>query len=81
MAKVEVSIDGGRNWRATQLGKDEGKYSFRQWQTDLSLPDPGRYSVAVRCTNSSGIEQPMKPNWNPAGFMRNVVETFDLEVA
>jgi hypothetical protein len=29
----------------------------------------------ARCTNSDGLQQPMTPNWNPGGFMRNVVET------
>ncbi|WP_259192867.1 molybdopterin-dependent oxidoreductase [Bradyrhizobium elkanii] len=81
VANVDVSIDGGRNWKPTRLSKDEGKYSFRQWQADLSLPNRGRYTVAVRCTNANGIAQPMSSNWNPAGFMRNVVETLVLESA
>ena len=29
----------------------------------------------VRCTNSDGVVQPDRPNWNPSGFMRNVIET------
>jgi hypothetical protein len=28
----------------------------------------------ARCTNSKGEAQPAAPNWNPAGFMRNVIE-------
>ena len=28
----------------------------------------------VRCTNSNGVAQPDQANWNPAGFMRNVME-------
>ena len=30
VAKVDLSSDGGKTWQAAQLGKDEGKYSFRQ---------------------------------------------------
>jgi hypothetical protein len=30
--------------------------------------------LMVRCTNSAGETQPGKPNWNPSGFMRNVIE-------
>src|ERR1700749_733887 len=32
VAGVDLSVDGGKSWQATVLGKDEGKYSFRQWQ-------------------------------------------------
>jgi hypothetical protein len=68
----------GQSWREAQLGKDEGKYGFRQWQTQLTLSSPGKYSLLTRCTNSKGVAQPDTPNWNPAGFMRNVVEAIDV---
>jgi DMSO/TMAO reductase YedYZ molybdopterin-dependent catalytic subunit len=78
VASVDFSVDRGQSWHATQLGKDEGKYGFRQWQTQLTLPAAGEYSVLTRCTNSNGIAQPDTPNWNPAGFMRNVIESIDI---
>jgi DMSO/TMAO reductase YedYZ molybdopterin-dependent catalytic subunit len=78
VANVDYSIDRGQNWRSTKLGNDEGKYSFRQWQTQLALPEPGEYSLLVRCINSNGVAQPDTPNWNPAGFMRNVVESVNV---
>jgi DMSO/TMAO reductase YedYZ molybdopterin-dependent catalytic subunit len=78
VASVDLSIDRGQSWHQTQLGKDEGKYGFRQWQTRITLPAPGEYSVLIRCTNSNGIAQPDTPNWNPAGFMRNVMESIDI---
>jgi len=78
VARVDFSIDRGQSWRGTQLGKDEGKYGFRQWQTQLTLPAPGEHSLLIRCTNSNGVAQPDTPNWNPAGFMRNVMESIDI---
>jgi hypothetical protein len=78
VARVDYSTDAGKSWQQAQLGKDEGKYGFRQWQTQLMLPSPGKYSLLTRCTNSSGVAQPDTPNWNPAGFMRNVVESVDI---
>jgi hypothetical protein len=75
---VDYSTDGGRSWQQAQLGKDEGKYGFRQWQAQLTLPSPGKHSLLTRCTNSNGVAQPDAPNWNPAGFMRNVVESVDV---
>jgi DMSO/TMAO reductase YedYZ molybdopterin-dependent catalytic subunit len=78
VASVDFSIDHGQSWHPAQLGKDEGKYGFRQWQAQMTLPAPGQYGFSVRCTNSNGVAQPDTPNWNPAGFMRNVIESTDL---
>src|SRR6202045_3125340 len=78
VARVDYSLDRGKSWRQAQLGKDEGKYGFRQWQTQLTLSSPGKYSLLTRCTESNGAAQPDTPNWNPAGFMRNVVESVDV---
>ncbi|MFA5957621.1 molybdopterin-dependent oxidoreductase [Hyphomicrobium sp.] len=82
VAKVDMSVDGGANWQATELGPDEGKYGFRRWSAKIAPPNAGsRVSVAVRCTNTNGDAQPDIPNWNPSGFMRNVIETVDLVAA
>jgi DMSO/TMAO reductase YedYZ molybdopterin-dependent catalytic subunit len=78
VASVDYSIDRGQSWHPTQLGKDEGKYSFRKWGAQLTLPAPGEYGVLIRCTNTNGVTQPATPNWNPAGFMRNVVESVNV---
>ncbi len=78
VAKVEVSIDGGKHFTPARLGKDEGKYGFRQWETRITLPSPKPYTAMVRCTNHNGEVQPEAPNWNPAGFMRNVIESLDV---
>lgn len=72
--KVEFSSDGGKTWHTAQLGKDEGKYSFRNWNARFT-PAKGDHTLMVRCTNSDNLAQPTQANWNPAGFMRNVIET------
>ena len=81
MASVDFSIDRGHNRRRTQLGKEEGKYGLRPWQAALALPTPAGYSLLIRRTNTNGVPQPDTPNWNPAGFMRNVVESIDIIAA
>jgi DMSO/TMAO reductase YedYZ molybdopterin-dependent catalytic subunit len=78
VASVDYSLDRGQSWRQAQLGKDQGKYGFRQWQAQFTLASAGEYTVLTRCTNVNGIAQPKTPNWNPAGFMRNVVESVDV---
>jgi DMSO/TMAO reductase YedYZ molybdopterin-dependent catalytic subunit len=78
--KVEISDDGGKTWHAAHLGKDEGKYSFRQWTASLKLPK-GSSTLMVRCTNTKGDVQPDTANWNPAGFMRNIIEQTPVTAA
>jgi DMSO/TMAO reductase YedYZ molybdopterin-dependent catalytic subunit len=78
VAKVELSPDGGKSWQSTTLGEDHGKYSFRRWETSVLLSKKRSYELMVRCTNSTGEMQPDQPNWNNSGFMRNVVETIQV---
>ena len=77
---VEVSVDGGKNWKAAKLGADAGRYSFRQWTASMPMAK-GKQTVMVRCTNSAGVVQPMEANWNPAGFMRNLIEQTPITAA
>lgn len=76
--EVIFSEDGGRNWREAKLGEDIGKYSFREWTIPFTPKQRGRFELKVKATNVIGQSQPMKPLWNPAGYMRNVVETVHI---
>jgi DMSO/TMAO reductase YedYZ molybdopterin-dependent catalytic subunit len=77
---VEVSTDSGATWRSATLGPDLGKYSFREWQMTALVP-PGMHDIKVRAINAIGNSQPTEPLWNPAGYMRNVVETTRVRAA
>lgn len=74
VARVAVSADGGRSWYQTQLGPDEGKYSFRRWDARVPLPGPGSVKLMSRCWNTDGVSQPMQPIWNSGGYMRGNIE-------
>lgn len=77
---VILSTDGGKTWSGTKLGQDLGKYSFREWQTMVRLP-AGSHELQVRAINRIGESQPTTALWNPAGYMRNVVETVRIRAA
>jgi DMSO/TMAO reductase YedYZ molybdopterin-dependent catalytic subunit len=81
VARVDLSIDGGRHWHPAALGEDHGKYSFRRWQQTIVPPPRGHYRLAVRCTNTHGETQRVVPIWNPGGYRRNPIETIAVEVA
>ena len=75
VARVDLSIDGGKSWQPTQLGADQGKYGFRPWQAQFTLPARGPHTLMVRCTNTNNEAQPDFRVWNPAGYMFNTIET------
>jgi sulfite dehydrogenase len=77
---VAVSADGGKTWEPARLGKDLGKYSFREWSLPVKL-SKGDHELKVRATSNDGKTQPMEALWNPAGYLRNVVETVRVTAA
>jgi len=80
ITEVLFSEDGGRSWRAAELGKDLGKYSFREWSIAFTPAREGPYQLKCKATNRIGQSQPLEPLWNPAGYLRNVVETVTVNV-
>jgi sulfite dehydrogenase (cytochrome) subunit A len=80
ITEVTVSTDGGKTWLDAKLGPDLGKYSFREWQTAVKLT-AGNHELKVRALNRIGQSQPTEALWNPAGYMRNVVETVRVSAA
>jgi DMSO/TMAO reductase YedYZ molybdopterin-dependent catalytic subunit len=78
--EVAYSTDGGQTWREARLGQDLGRYSFREF-TFAFVPDPGSHDLRVRAWNRSGQSQPMEALWQPAGYMRNVVESVKVTAA
>jgi len=80
IAQVLVSADSGVTWTPARLGKDLGRYSFRQWSTTLRLP-VGGHQLRVQAISRSGERQPAEPRWNPAGYRRNVIESVSVQAA
>jgi sulfite dehydrogenase (cytochrome) subunit A len=78
--EVKVSTDNGTTWIPAHLGRDLGRYSFREWKLPVKLA-PGVHELRVRATNNAGETQPMAPGWNPAGYLRNVVESVRVTAA
>ncbi|CAK0747150.1 Sulfide dehydrogenase [Gammaproteobacteria bacterium] len=73
--KVLFSTDGGKQWQEAELDKDYGKYSFRQWRAHFQPVRGQSYELMSMAINQIGETQRFTPMWNPAGYMRNVVET------
>jgi hypothetical protein len=78
--RVEVSLDGGANWRDAKLGRDLGRYSWRQWRHDFK-PNAGAVTVLARAVARDGATQTEKLVHNPAGYHHNVVQRADYHAA
>ena len=81
VARVDFSSNGGLSWTPAKLGKDTGKYGFRQWEARVAKPKVGKMVLMSRCTSTSGQTQSMNPNWNPEGLARNAIEMVQVTVA
>ena len=75
LAEVAFSSDGGTTWSPARLGTNHGRYSFQEWTARFTPAKKGALELKVRATSRSGETQPLTATWNPAGYMRNVVET------
>jgi DMSO/TMAO reductase YedYZ molybdopterin-dependent catalytic subunit len=77
---VQISADDGATWHRARLGADLGRYSFREWTSSWTPRQRGAARVMVRAFNAIGESQGHEPVWNPAGYLRNVIEHIDLQI-
>jgi sulfite oxidase len=74
LARVDVSVDGGRSWQQADLGPgtEMGPWAWRLWQTTVDLP-PGPGEIIARAWDTSATTQPecAAHVWNPQGYVNN----------
>lgn len=78
---VEVSVDGGRTWKAAALRPEQHTaFGWRQWAFRWDPPQPAYYTILARARDAAGNTQPFDEEWNPAGYAWNVVPRVRLDV-
>jgi len=80
IAAVEISSDGRQSWQPAELGRDLGRFAWREFRYRLDTSRSGPLLVAVRARSRDGAVQPDKLTFNPAGYHDNIVQTVNLEV-
>ena len=80
VSKVDVSTDGGKQWRAAKLLGEKTKYGWRLWQCDWKAEE-GRHDLIARATNEAGQAQPLSEEWNPSGYLWNVAQVQTITVS
>jgi DMSO/TMAO reductase YedYZ molybdopterin-dependent catalytic subunit len=78
---VEVSGDGRQSWRDAALGRDLGRFAWREFRIPIDTSKAGRLEFAVRARSRNGARQPDKLTANPSGYHDNIVQILSLEVA
>ena len=78
---VQVSLDGRQSWRDATLGRDLGRFAWREFRLTLDTSRAGPLQIAVRARSRGGAQQPDRLTFNPSGYHDNIVQTLSVEVA
>lgn len=74
ITKVEISVDGGLEWRLATLIGSSTRHAWRLWEWTWRTPDqPGMYKLLARATDSRGRSQPMLRQPDRENYMINHV--------
>jgi len=79
LAKVEVSTDGGKSWLVARLTSSNGRWGWQTWDYSWNAT-PGSYRLMARATDATGYSQPVEQEWNPSGYLWNVIQTVKVDV-
>jgi sulfite oxidase len=77
---IDVSVDQGRTWKPSRLTGQATAFGWRLWEFSWTPREEGRYTVLARARDSSGEIQPLVQEWNPSGYLWNVVARQELDV-
>jgi sulfite oxidase len=72
LTAVEVSSNGGHDWTPARIVREGAGWTWSLWEATLELA-PGRHTLVVRATDSSGASQPpnLDATWNVKGYNNN----------
>jgi sulfite oxidase len=71
---VDVSVDNGRTWKAASLDPGQRtQFGWRQWESNWTPSQEAYYTILARARDEAGNMQPLDQEWNPSGYLWNVV--------
>jgi DMSO/TMAO reductase YedYZ molybdopterin-dependent catalytic subunit len=78
---VDVSVDGGRTWKpAALLQNQRTEFGWRQWEFNWTPQQEAYFTILPRARDAAGNTQPMDQEWNPSGYLWNVVPRVGVDV-
>jgi sulfane dehydrogenase subunit SoxC len=79
IACVEVSVNGGKEWREAVMEPPHGPYAWRAWSWQWEATE-GRHELLARATDEAGNVQLLEPEWNVKGVANNGVQRIMVHV-
>ena len=80
VAKVEYSLDGGREWQEATLLEPNQPLAWVRWEMRWD-PKPGSYEIVTRATDEQGNTQPDAVKWNSLGYLYCAVVSHPVTVS
>jgi sulfite oxidase len=77
---VELSTDGGKTWHDAKLRGEEIPGCWRLWEVRPTIT-PGKHTLVVRATDSTGQVQPREFPWNLKGYLYSAWHRCEVEAA
>jgi hypothetical protein len=68
IARVEVSLDGGKTWQFARLREPNFPFAWTRWDIEWN-PTPGEYFLQARATDNLGNTQSSTVPWNDFGLL------------
>jgi DMSO/TMAO reductase YedYZ molybdopterin-dependent catalytic subunit len=81
LARVEVSVDGGRTWRDATLGEALSPYAWRPWHAAIAPHESGQLVLQARAMTADGKRQPLQEIRGALGYANNAVRPVRIAVA
>jgi len=78
VAGIDVSVDQGRKWSPARLTGPATPFGWRLWEFSWTPAREQRYTLLARARDTSGDTQPLAQEWNPSGYLWNVVARVDV---
>ncbi len=80
VAKVEVSIDGGKTWSAGKLLAEPKPLQWVLWEFAWEKPAKGKFGILARATDDAGQTQPATRDPDRRTYMINHLVPVDVTV-
>ena len=80
IARVEVSVDGGKSWQSSLLDGEISRYSYRSFRFETGPVPRGTAELRVRAISNTKEGQPDVYRPNPAGYHKPVPQRLTVKV-
>jgi DMSO/TMAO reductase YedYZ molybdopterin-dependent catalytic subunit len=71
VAKVEVSVDGGKTWQIAKLAGEAKPFRWALWEFNWDKPARGEAAILAKCTDDQGATQPTARDPDRRTYMIN----------